>query len=271
MRVLSVRYSNTKGQTVLETSFVFSGMIFMTFAVMNLAIVFHTKMIATYAAFMAGRSFQVLGDQTGTAFFKESLDENGSNPQEFLAEMKNAKNMGFIRVAEDIYTCALPWMRVPKEDELNPIQIKNPEEGPTAQERCLSGNRKYEKLNIGEMSFKPWNEEQERAVDSGDSSGLIPVKGGFAEERQLDPSGQDEVLGANARDPLRYGILELPFRTPVLFGFGLTDSRDQPIFQSRVTVPVLLNPGLQIKLEKGDNEQDSFKDSGETSAGVGND
>jgi len=259
-----------RGQTTVETAGVLSGVIFMTFAIMNLGIVFHTKMIATYAAFMAGRSFQVLGDQAGASFFMEALDDNGGRTQEFLAEYKDAKNKAFVRVAEDIYTCALPWMTVPRADETESMRMQNPQEGPTTEERCRSGKRKYETLNIGQIAFKAWNEEQERAIDRGDSSGMILVKGGFAEGRRWDAEREEESLTDQARNPLSYGILELPFRTPILFGFGYSVDGKTPLFQSQVSVPVLLNPGLAITLEKDDSDRDAFEQSGDLSAGERN-
>src|SRR4051812_10678922 len=104
-----------KGQMVLETAFVFASLTFLIFAIINFAIIFHTKNVATYAAFMAARSYEVMGD-LDRGFEdendKRSIDiyevtEAGKKPSSF---MDNAKVPTPYQVAEDIYTCALPWV-----------------------------------------------------------------------------------------------------------------------------------------------------------------
>jgi len=235
----------SKGQTTIETAFVFAMLLFITFALMNLGILLHTKMIATYSAFMAGRSFQVLGDETSANLFVEATDLSGDQGQPFLAEMNGAKYPAFFRVAEDIFTCALPWMSAPQDDALEDLPNKDPDKI-TIDDRCMSGRRKYETLNIGNITFTPWEPGgTASAALGGNQSGLETVTDAFSEP---------------GRDPLKYGVLRLPYRTPILFDF--TGAFGGQFHSNEVFVPLLLNPGLDIKLEEGDgNEEKDFESS----------
>jgi hypothetical protein len=233
-----------RGQTALETAFVFSFLLFMTFMVMNLGILLHTKNIATYAAFMAARSFQVLGDQTGAQAFLEMVSLDGDQTQRFMQEFEGSKYPAFFRVAEDIFTCGLPWMSVPDGDAEGSLLQDDREK--STEERCMSGKRKYATLNIGEISFAPFDPEDNGSLLSADQSGLEDVAGGFAED---------------GRNPLRYGVLRLPYRSPILFDpMGTINGR---LYQGEIYVPALLNPGLSIELKEGSNNDanEAFKNS----------
>lgn len=248
------RGSRRRGQVALETAFMFSMMILMTFAIVNLGIFLHTKFLASYAAFMAGRSFQVLGDGTGSEFYKEALEKGGGffaseAEQRLMQEIEDSKYPAFIRVAEDIFTCSLPWMSAPKEDRLEQQGNLSGTGTVGIEERCASGKRKYETLNIGEISFAPFDpSESNNKFGTGKSDqGLEKVMGGFAEQ---------------GREPLRYGILRLPFRTPIMFDPLKQFTSDY--HQGTVYVPVLLNPGLKIQLEEAKDKVDAdaaFKNS----------
>ena len=194
-------------------------------------------MIASYAAFMTGRSFQVLGDGTASGIFREMKDENGGS-QSLFEEGAKSKNPMFLRAAEDIFTCALPWMKVPEGDGLQDLQAADPTKK-TIEERCMAGKRKYEKLNIGAIKFIPWEKEKGTSEQAGNNSGLQTVAGGFAEK---------------GREPLRYGIIRLPFRMPIPFKIG-GDFGEYA--QGEVFVPVLLNPGLRVKLVKNEGKQNN--------------
>jgi len=248
---LSDARSGRRGQTTVEATVVITGLIFLTFSIMNLGFLLHSKMVATYAAFMAGRSFQVLGDQTGAEFYQENASkEDGGIPQNFLNEMKDSKYPGFFRVAEDIFTCALPWMAAPAGDRLQNITDTDREK--TIDERCAAGKRKYETFNVGTPVFIPWDPAGSKSSFFDQTSGLEKVNESFTEV---------------GRDPLRYGVLRITYRTPLIFPMPelqYVDSRDRPrntaeFHTGEVFVPVLLNPGLRIELKKaegGDAEKD---------------
>jgi hypothetical protein len=243
---------NQKGQVVVETAFVFSAMLLMVFGMMNLGVLLHTKNIATYSAFMAGRSYQVFGDQKNSDAFDESF---GSGDQKLLDNLKNA---AAIQVAEDIFTCSLPWVKVP--DGEGSIDDDAFDMSKAVGSRCLENKREYKDLNV-DIRFLNF-EKQRDNLGSGDID-LEPVAGSFAE---LD------------RNPLRYGILSLRYRSPVLFDFGhivnpessdsmvaaltsflLPGIQESGLVVDQVYVPILLNPGLESGIKKDDTEDEFLK------------
>ncbi len=242
-----------KGQTALETAFVLGGLLFLTFAFVNLAILLHTKNIATYAAFMSARSFQVLGDQTGQEAFKEK--GQGGQQTGFLSDL-GENVVAAYRVAEDVYTCALPWMSVPKGDEK--VQFKpDPNKPILAHERCLEGKRKYQSTNVAKaLNFQPFKKDD---GTGSEEKSLDEVPGSFVER-----TGSATLLNPNAgrRDPLRYGILVLKFRTPLLFNPGniLRINGEDAMVRDEVYVPVLLNQGLSAVLKKKDEKSKDFSE-----------
>lgn len=243
--VLSPRRQDARGQTTIETALVFSSLLFLVFAIMNMSILLHTKLIASYANFMAARSFQVLGDQTAREIFVEATDLQGETTQEFLAETKDSKHIAFIRAAEDIFTCALPWMTVPEDDRLGGTAPKDPNKI-TPDERCQAGRRKYEKLNIGDMSFAAWDPENAKAAAFAGGSGL----------EKLEPQGFSEP----GRGKMQYGVLKLPYRTPIIFNLG--GLFGDGFHSNAVFVPVVLNPGLDVKLQEASGDAEGeFKNS----------
>lgn len=247
---------NCKGQTALETAFVFTMLIFLTLAFVNLAILLHTKNVATYAAFMAGRSFQVLGDQTGAEKIEEYSSQAFGGSPKFLSDIP-AKTVAAHRAAEDIFTCALPWMSVPSGDELVKL-TDNPYQAKPFQQRCLEGKRKYEKTNIGKgLNFAPFKE----AFDNGQTKeSLNEVLKSLRE--QVTPPVKFGERKAKVRDPLRFGIMVLKYRTPILFNPGniLQISGEDAMVRDEVAVPVLLNPGLSATLKKKDDKDKEFDD-----------
>lgn len=238
------RKISIRGQTAIETAFAFSAILFLTFSLINLGVLLHTKNIATYAAFMSGRAYQVLGSQENSESFLEITKAGGA--QKFLA---NEKNLGAIRVAEDIFTCALPWISLPEgELDTTPTAFEL-EKSPTA--RCGEGKRKYRKLNVGT------GKAEEKSLDfmpfkiDGSSLGkpkLEEVKGGFTEQ---------------GRSPLRYGILKLKYQTPVLYNLGNLFGSEGLVARDYVYVPILLNPGLASGLTEkppsAEEEEDEKK------------
>ena len=240
-----------KGQTALEAAFVLTTILFITFAIVNYAMVVHTKMVATYAAFMAGRSYQIYGDQTNANMFQEvSAKTNllggatGKNEGQLLGDM--GKTVTAFRVAEDIFTCGLPWVTVPEGDAesgVNPVDQKD-----TRFSRCLEGKRKYEKSNIGRaITFAPFKKEQ------GD---LLSGK-----QRLDEVSGS---LSEPGRAPLRYGIMSIKYRVPLMFnpmGVFTQSGEKEPLVQDEVFVPILLNPGLSDGLKEQKNQEKDFEDS----------
>lgn len=239
-----LRQSRDKGQVALETAFVFSTLIFLTFAIMNIGILFHTKMIATYAAFMAGRSYQVFGDQTGASYFEEMKSKSislggGAKSNTLLGD--TGKTVTAFRVAEDIFTCSLPWMTVPQGDG-----TASTGGGRDFASRCQEGKRKYENTNIGRViSFAPFEKDASSMVKK--ATQLNEVTGGFSEKN---------------RKPLRYGIMSIKYRMPILFNpygaFGANG--EEPIIRDEVFVPVLLNPGLSEGLKEADKSKKDFDD-----------
>ncbi|MBN8553814.1 MAG: pilus assembly protein [Deltaproteobacteria bacterium] len=230
---------NIGGQVALETAFVFTFIIFLTFSIINFGFLFHTKNVATYAAFMAARSYQVLGDQTSSGS-QQAPYGNGANYY-----LKDLKTLAAMQTAEDIFTCALPWMSVPDGDSDTVINNSDLEKIPLI--RCMEGKRKYEQLNIGVGSAN--SRSLDFASFKADESGSA-----------FEPPKLDLVAGAfgeNARETMRYGILHLRYRTPILFNpFNVLkmDNPDQ-LVRNDVYVPVLLNPGLQSGLKARDKEE----------------
>lgn len=244
------RPSIRRGQTALETAFVLSSILFVTFTLVNFAILFHTKSIATYAAFMAGRSYQVVGDQTNADFFKEETGQNflgqtgGGHLFDDLKGTSGDPTLAVVRAAEDIFTCALPWISVPGDDAQDSFQNDADAMKKSFSERCMEGKRKYQKLNIGKsLRFLPF--DRSSGNDVSKFKNLELVKGGFSEQ---------------GRDPLRYGILNMKYRTPLIFNpmGSFISENDSPFIKDEVFVPVLINPGLRTGLQdnRNSNEQD---------------
>lgn len=247
-RCLSIKKAQ-RGQTALETAFVFSTLLFIAFAMVNFGIKYHTHNIATYAAFMAGRSYQVLGDMRGSAEIEE-VTADGSR-QEFLKELKDKEIISVQQVAEDIFTCALPWVRVPPGDGDDPGFGEDESDKPTSyRAHCLEGQRKYEKMNIGD-------EKKLTFAVFGDQSAFGNIE-------------FDKVPGAYAeegREGIRYGILTLKYRTPILADpLGVfTKGGENPYAFGEVSTPILINPGLETgvsteAIEEGKNIKEAFKD-----------
>lgn len=259
-----LRKWKSKGQAVLETAFVFTMILVLTFAIVNIGVMLHTKTIATYAAFMSARSYQVFGDQTGAAFFDEVSTTPSSGDGKDLKLLSDLGNtVTALRVAEDIFTCSLPWVKVPEGDAqstLTAFQNKN-----DMSSRCMEGKRKYETTNIGKtIKFAPFEKDNKKILDKPQ---LNEVVGAYAEK---------------GRKPMRYGILSIKYRTPILFNpmnvFGTPLSASQAdktlmplragssgdlMLYDEVFVPVLLNPGLSEGLSKPDpskkSDEDEFK------------
>jgi hypothetical protein len=219
---------------VVETAFVFTTMLMLALAAINLGTAAHTHFIANYAAFMATRSFQVYGVGTGADFFLEG--DEGLLESEVTASV--------IRVAEDIFTCSLPWFSPPENDVINP-QDEN-----QMYQNCHEGNRKYENTNI---------DSQLRVLrfDRDQKTELEVVTTGYSEEE---------------RDPLRFGILQMRYKRSLLrnpFGIfdGMRNIDGEEVFvddeyRSRVWhqvhMPLLLNPGL----DTGELQESNGRDNG---------
>ena|GEM_PF-4486171 len=246
--ILFSKAKKSRGQTALETFFVFTGVIFMSFAMFNLSVAMYTKFVATYAAFMAGRSYQVYGDQTGRSLFKETGDKS------LLADQQT---LTIIRTAEDIFTCALPWAQVPQSDSLSASNVNGPNKKlPFAS--CQEGKRKYQTTNINK-SITMFRFDNKLSATSTNQSG----------QQLLE--GVSEGFHETDRQPLRFAILKLQYKNPLLFNvFGVfngpatisnkgqitvVDSNDASRLQiwHSVFVPVLLNPGLEsgVKVVQG--------------------
>lgn len=245
--------TKNKAQTVLETLFVLTSMIFVTFMTMNVAVSIHTKNIATYAAFMGARSYQVYATHVGADQFQEIPAESES----FIGEKGDGtllsdltKTASAHRVAEDIFTCALPWMTVPKEDQTGST-VDVPK---TPEERCMEGKRKYEVTNVAKPTIRPFSLKD----DFQDKTKLTVVPDGFSEE---------------GREKLRFGIFILAYRKDIPFNimglFKNKDGEDSTALQANdesddsiqsVYVPVLLNPGLDPGLKEADphNKKPNF-------------
>jgi len=151
-------------------------------------------------------------------------------------------------VAEDIFTCALPWMEVPEGDG-NLFTSGNLSER-TSAERCKEGDRRYDVLNVGKnIRFATFEEEEGGGF--GGAAELEIVSSAFAEP---------------GRVPLRFGIMNLRYRTPIVFDpLGVfTENFEDNLVRDEVFVPVLLNPGLLSGITRdqgiGDNDfDDDFK------------
>lgn len=261
-----------RGQTAIETAFVFSSIIFLTFTLSNLGILIHTRNIATYAAFMSARSYQVFGDQSykqdASGFGNvEPYFEIGPNGQvqPLLGDLKIA---AALRVAEDLYTCSLPWMTVPAGDREGVMKPPEPGKPHPPEDRCMEGKRKYEKLNVGKnLDFLTFKDPS--GSPNNTQTNLELVEGGYRERGTNRLTKEDEF-----RDPLRYGILRLRYRTPLLFNpmgsfasedgnklFGIFEVNGNGEFVSdAVYVPALINPGLSTGLQDKKSEDKEFDD-----------
>jgi hypothetical protein len=228
-----------QGQIAVETAFVFTFIIFLAFSIINFGFLFHTKNVATYAAFMAARSYQVFGDQTS------SFRDGNPYGDGAIYYLKDLKTLAAMQAGEDIFTCALPWINPPDGETQNAISDADQAKIPLA--RCAEWKRKYEKLNIGvgnsdKRSLDFASFKQDSAQSGFEPPKLDSIVGGFSED---------------GRNPLRYGILHLRYRTPVLFNpFNIMKMADpDTLLRDDVYVPVLLNPGLESGLKARDTEE----------------
>jgi hypothetical protein len=225
-----------RGQTALETAFVFTSIVFFAFVSLNAGIYLHTYTVASYAAFMGARSYQVYGNTSGREYYQE---RSGSAGDERLLDSE--KNLTVIRTAEDIFTCALPWVVPPKSDILGSAGSDQARAG------CMEGERKYEKTNINKsITFYKYDDNALAALSGG---------GGMMETLQAGFKEKD-------REPMRYAIMQLRFRNPLIFNvFGVFDGADSKSeggnslnrsvrekIWHKVHVPALLNPGLESGL-----------------------
>lgn len=245
---LCLRANPERAQTALETAFVFTSIIFLAFTVMNLGVFMHTRAVATYAGFMAARSYQVYGDQTGREAFKEEMQ---SGTQNLFDDMKT---LSVIRTAEDIFTCALPWVMPPKDDLVGSAPLG----GGSEKAGCMEGERKYESTNINkQIGFLKFDDDQ---------------NSNFAQRAQLETltKGYKEIN----REPMRFAILRLQFKNRLLinpynvFDGTNTTTNDAGVKVVRyvddkvrnkkwhkIYVPVLLNPGLESGVNEAPQNQ----------------
>jgi hypothetical protein len=242
----------SRAQTVAETLFVFGSIFFITFAIMSFSVATHTKFVATYAAFMAARSYQVYGDQSGADFHGEV---SGSK---LLSDLSDQETLSVIRTAEDIFTCALPWMTVPAGDELAPFDESSRSKG---QLPCLEGKRKYQKTNIDkQIAFYRF---EDRSLGSQQNQNFLePVAGAYIEA---------------GREPLRFAIMRLRYKNPMLTdlmgafdnwvvsraarGRTTIDEELERVYDGRVWfevhVPALLNPSVAAGVKKAGSEKET--------------
>lgn len=245
-----------RAQTALETAFVFTSIIFLAFATINLGVYMHTRTVATYAAFMAARSYQVYGDHTGKDAFKERTN-NGD-----LGLLSSEKTLTVIRTAEDIFTCALPWVRPPAGDLLSAAPTQDQERA-----ACMEGERKYEATNINKsITFLKY--EDNALSNFANRAQLEALTGGFKEKD---------------REPMRYAIMRLQFKNRLLLNpynvfdgkqptteGGITvekqvDDRERARRWHKVYVPVLLNPGLESGVVEAPSQENQDEDQNENS------
>lgn len=241
----------SRAQTVLETFFVLFAMIFLAFTMLNFTINIHTKSIATYAAFMAGRSYQVYGNRAGA----DQIQEHGSQTL-----LDDQQVIPVLRVAEDIFTCGLPWVRVPEGDLENSSVLNFQDQDSQAAlfRSCAEGKRKYESTNINRR-LTVFRFDNSVSVTQAQASGrlLEEVQGAFAEPN---------------REALRFAILKLQYKQPLVLNIlGVYDrynaryvengqvqieenvtDRFRNSFWHDVHVPLLLNPGLDSGVEIAD-------------------
>ncbi len=251
-----------RAQTALETAFVFTSIIFLAFTVMNLGVYMHTRSVATYAAFMAARSYQVYGDQTGKDFFEER-SESGSSKKLFEDD---ADTYTIIRTAEDIFTCALPWVKPPQSDVLGSAPAND-----DFRAGCMEGERKYENTNINKAITFLKFEQDTSASNFADRAQLENLTGGFAEK---------------GRDPMRFAIMKLQFKNKLIINpynvfdgeapstseQGATvvkyvDDKERARRWHKVFVPVVLNPGLESGVVEAPQNENTDVDE---NAGGGN-
>lgn len=224
-------------------------MLFIAFALLNVPMALHTKFVATYAAFMAGRSYQVYGNHEGLSRFSELTEEGDETPL-----LEDVPTLAAIRVAEDIFTCSLPWVSVPSDD----VENVNEDELVGITRSCFEGHRNYESFNINEeIEFESFD----RSGGGGATGELIEsVESGFRE-------GQ---IGGHLeeRAPLRFAIMRLRYRNPMIIarGFFRDEDRFGPERWARVHVPILLNPGLEsgvVEAPSGASEDDVIEEDDE--------
>lgn len=225
----------SKGQTALETAFVFSMLLFMAFALVNFGIKFHSQSIANYAAFMAARSYQVFGNMEGADLIEEMAGPGGEI-QPLLKEIRDKQRLPVQIVAEDIYTCALPWIKVPDNDA--EFAFKTDEEDLLLQDDpgCMEGKRKYQAMNAGDekkLTFSLFKD----GGDFGGQEDLEDVPGAFAER---------------GRSLLRYGILSIRYRSPIVMdplGVFTANNKEDPYVYGSAYTPVVINSGLSTGID----------------------
>lgn len=235
------RFKRSRGVSSIETAFVFNGIILFTVLGINLASYMHTRFMATYAGFMATRSYQVYGDQTGREAFQETVF---SGEQELLSELPA---LATIQTAEDIFTCGLPWVRPPQDDVI----------GSGADDRagCMSNQRQYQSTNIN-RSFAFVSFENPELAERNQAGNFLPIEDGYAE---------------NGRFPARYAILKLQYKNNLIlnpynvFDGDTTDGRNVSDFDrrrlwSRVYIPVSIEPGLETGVSRAEPDSDATND-----------
>lgn len=258
-QLLSRKRSRSRGQTALETFFVFTSLIFFAFIMLNVNTTFFTHNIATYASFMAARSYQVYGNHTGAELFEEQLTED----TQALLESEG-DTLTVIRVAEDIMTCGLPWLGVPEEDKLgadpsNQDLERDPYAG------CMEGKRRYRETNIRRQLavFRFDSETSAELAAANNGSLLEEVQGGFRETERK--AAQFAILKLSYKNflPFNYfGFLNRETTTTDENGKSIRviqDDNYRARFWHSVHMPLLLNPGLESGVElaqEGENLSD---------------
>ena len=256
-RMFFVTKRKSQGQVALETFFVFGAMIFLALTMINFGVMMHTKSIATYAAFMAARSYQVYGDKKGAAFFKE-----GNEAGRLL---EGEKTLPIIRTAEDILTCGLPWLSAPRDDLENAQSLDPQKQKEDMYAGCAEGKRQYKETNINK-NITIFRFDKSASLQSLRSQGVSLL--------EAVPNAYHEA----EREPLRYSILKLQYKNQLLYNLMsvfdgaatiIEDDKSQTITARdderakrwhAVYVPLLLNPGLNSGLQIVDSSSGNDPD-----------
>lgn len=225
-----------RGQTILEMALILGSVLFFSFLTIQFTMIWQSRLVARYAAFMTARSLQVWG---GGGQIKWT-------PAEVYGGGSNTKAFPFRKVFEDIYTCGVPWARVPPDD------LKNRAETDDYIVHCgATGERKYEQTNLYEARAKRYDDKDPQGV------GMHRVGNSFFEMINFCSGPQ---CASTSDLPLRFGVLEVTYKVPLLFGIvpGVAKKTEELTkgvvaggLIDGVAAPLLLNPGLLVTDSNG--------------------
>lgn len=228
--------SKEGGQTIIEVAMILTSLVFFTLLTVQMMMIWQAGLVARYAAFMSARSLQVWGANLIGA---SNTDMDGGSGKRFSP---------FLKTFEDIYTCGVAWVDVPKEDRRNSADTNGYNKfcGATGQRKY--GFREGHTNLIVDGSFTKSPAVERYDTEKPEAAGLHKVHTPFFDD-----------LNLQANRVLRYGALRIIYRVPLIFGLfpeavantrRATNRVISDGIANSVDVPLLLNPGLIVHADQ---------------------